>query len=166
MAQNTLIETATLLMAEHKASKKLSTAVLALLEEYSKTSKKDTVQREKNITLDGTEYRWCNRHEVYEPTTNFKQKDACKLAVKAWAAFGARLKKLQASLEVEHDMEILTDQEKLDVLSSDDLLKKEIKELKEVRGGRYDFEGNQLQFPEIPGYNYDAGSFLTDADLA
>jgi len=159
MAQNTLIETATLLMTEHKASKKLSTAVLALLEEYSKTSKKDTTIREKNIVVDGIDYRWCNRHEVYEPTTNFKQKDACKLAVKAWAAFGARLKKLQTSLEVELELESPS----IDDIKS---LGKEIKELKETRGGRYDFEGSQLQFPDISGYNYDSASFLSDAEIA
>jgi len=153
MNKNTMIATATQLMLDNKASKKLTAAVLLLLEDYSKTSNNDTVKHEKNITLDGIDYRWCNRHAVYEPTTNFKQKDSCKLAVKVWSEFGSRIKKLQTRLDVELDMEELDTKE----IKS---LNIEIKELKEVRGGRYDFESNLLQFPGIKDYIYDTEKFI------
>jgi len=153
MSQNTMITQATQILAYNKASKKLSAAVLELLETYSKTSKVDSIIRDKNITVDGTEYRWCNRHEIYEPTTNFKQKDSCKLAVKVWSDYGSRIKKVQVRLDVELDMD------DLDVVEIKSL-NVELKTLKENRGGRYEFEGNQTQFPEIPEYNYDTTSFI------
>ena len=153
MAQNTMIAQATQILDENKASKKLSAAVLALLEEYSKTSNRDTKQRDKNIEVDGIEYRWCNRHEIYEPTTNFKQKDACKLAVKLWSHYGSEIKKLQTRIDVELDMDELDTNE----IKS---LNTQIKAMKENRGGRYDFEANQLQFPDVAEYNYDISSFI------
>ncbi len=151
-----MIAQATQILSDNKANKKLTAAVLELLENYSKTSNRDTKQRDKNIEIDGIAYRWCNRHEIYEPTTNFKQKDACKLAVKVWTEYGSRIKKAQARLDVELDM---------DKLDTDEIktINNEIKTLKEIRGGRYEFEGNQLQFPEIPEYNYDHASFITEA---
>ena len=165
MSQAKMIAEATEILKSHKANKKLSAAVLELLETYGKTAKLDSKKRDKNIVVDGTKYRWCNRHEVYEPTTNFKQNDACKLAVKVWAAHGAEIKKIQAKLDVERDMDGITDAEAIAMLREDDALKKEIRERKEIRGGRYDFEGGQLQFPEIAGYNYDQTIMYNDQEV-
>ena len=153
-----MIAQATQLLSDNNATKKLTTAVLELLETYGKTSNRDTKQRDKNITLDGVDYRWCNRHEIYEPTTNFKQKDSCRLAVKLWSHYGTELKKLTNRLDVEIDMD------ELDTVVIKGL-NEDIKTLKENRGGRYDFESNQLQFPDVTEYNYDNSMFYTDDQL-
>jgi len=165
MSQAKMIAEATEILLSHKANKKLSAAVLELLESYSKTAKLDSKKRDKNITIDGTDYRWCNRHEVYEPTTNFKQKDACKLAVKVWAAYGTEINKIKAKLDAERDIGGLTDAELATMLREDDVLKKEIRERKEIRGGRYDFEAGQLQYPEIAEYNYDKTIMYNDQEV-
>ena len=157
MSQAKMIAEATEILLSHKASKKLSAAVLELLETYSKTAKLDSKKRDKNIIINGTDYRWCNRHELYEPTSNFKQADACKLAVKVWSAHGAEIKKFQARLDSELDME------DLDIVEIK-TLNTQLKERKEIRGGRYDFEGSQLQFPDIAEYNYDTGAMYNDQE--
>ena len=155
MAQNNMIAQATQILSDHKANKKLSIAVLALLEEFSKKSKLDTTIRNKNITLDGNDYRWCNRHEVYEPVSNFKEKDSCKLAVSSYRFQTKNIKTLSAAKD-----KMIEEGEMENVQAKHT----EIKLLMETRGARYDFEANKLQFPEIADYIYDQDKFLTDEE--
>jgi hypothetical protein len=133
------------LLTAHKANKKLSEALTALFDEYAKTSKKETVQRETEITVDGNEYRWCNRHEVYEPITNFNDKKPdCKLAHLKWAEMGKEVKRLNDKL-----MAMALEGEDVQEIAS------EFKLAKELRAGRYNFEDDALQYPEIEDFIYD-----------
>lgn len=155
MTKVQLREAGIALLTEHKANKGLTTAITELLEEFAKTANKDTVKRDVDIVVDGNEYRWCNRHEVYEPITNFKDTKkttvACILASTAWFNLGKEIKTLTDEL-----MDRATKGENVAELATT------LNEHKEVRGGRYDFEANALQFPEIEGYIYDQEKFIAD----
>jgi len=148
------------LLVTHKASKKLSDAVTELLEQFVKTSRKDTVKRDKVITIDNIEYAYCNRHEVYEVITNFKKEkndrisDECLLAITVHRDLTKQLK-------------VLNDELMTKAINGEDVseLAKDIKNLKEIRGGRYDYEANSLQFAEVKDYNYDS-KHITDEMLA
>ena len=137
----------------NKASKKLSEAVIALLEEYTKTkSAKEKI--EKTITIDGQKYIYCNRHEVYEPAENFSSDKApeCKLAKAYWSDLSKQIHKLEDSLAKALDEENFEEAAKLN---------KELKELKALRGARYNWEDNAKAYPEIDDYDYDSTHYLT-----
>lgn len=132
------------LMEAHGANKKLSAALTALFDEYAKTSKKETVKRETEITVDGNEYRWCNRHEVYEPITNFSgKKPDCKLATLVWSEHGKKVKQLNDKL-----MDMAMNGEDVQEIAA------ELKAAKEIRSGRYNFEDDAAQYPEIEDFIY------------
>lgn len=141
------------LAAEFKAKPQFVEALTELLEQYASNAKLDTVKREKNIVVDGREYTWCNRHEVYEPSTNFKndKADCCVLADKAWKQLSKEVRQLEESLTAKAI-------EGADVQG----LALQLKELRELRGGRYNFEGNALQYPDIEGYIYDESKFIKE----
>ena len=143
------------LMTSHKANKKLTEAMTALFEEYAKNSKLDSVKREKLIDIKGTTYQWCNRHEIYEPLENFKNDKSpeCKLATKYWTYLGAKVKTIQEKLDK------AIEDEKYDTIKD---IKHELDQAKALRGGRYDREGNELQFPDIENYLYAMDNCLTD----
>ena len=137
-------------LTEFKANKGLTKAVVELLEEYASKATKGAEKRDKIITIDGDEFVWCNRHEVYEPSYNFKNNkaDCCRLGHLVWAAYGKHIKEAQDHLDA------LLEADNYDVVEIK-ASSHNVKELKELRGGRYNFEDNVLQFPEIEGYNYD-----------
>ena len=142
-----------------KANKALTEAITELLELYTKTSNKDTVKRAKVIEVDGITYVWCNRHEFYEPETNFKtQKSAeCKLGTKHWSNLTKQVHELEGKLTTALDQE---DYEAAGTINRD------LKALKETRGGRYSFEANKLQYPELEGYDYEVEHFITEEVVA
>ncbi len=145
------------LLVEHKANKALTAALTELFEQYSATVKSDTIQREKHIKVDGKDYTWCNRHEIYEPSTNFKDDKkstvACKLASTHWFYLGKEIKALEDKLM-------------RDAMAGENVseIAKQIVEMKEIRGGRYDFEANKLQHPDIEDYIYDEEMFITEGN--
>jgi len=145
------------LIAKHKASAKLTAALTELFEEFVQTANRDTVKREQDIVVDGNEYRWCNRHEVYEPITNFKDTKkttvACKLAAHHWFQLGKEIKTLNDSLMAK-------------AMEGEDVQEEavKLKELKEIRGGRYSFEANALQYPDMEDYIYDESKFIKEED--
>lgn len=151
------------LLNEHKANKALTTAMTELFEQYMATAKGTAEKREKVITVDNNEYVWCNRHEVYEPSTNFnkesdrkggqKFQDSCRLATKHWSQLGKEVKVLQDKLDK------ALDEENYEVAGTTN---KELKEAKEVRSGRYNHEANTLQYPDIEDYIYDYSLFIQD----
>jgi len=132
------------LLVEHKASKKLSEAVIALLQEYAESSNKSVDKRERDITIDGVEYHWCNRHEIYEVATNFKKPHDCTLSVVHWNFLGKAVAELTAKLmkDAEDGKDVST-------------TAKSLREAKELRAGRYDVEANMLQHAEVKDYAYD-----------
>ena len=141
-------------LTEHKANKKLTEALVELLEEYASKATKGSEKRDKVITIDGDEFVWCNRHEIYEPSYNFKtnKSDCCKLGHMVWANYGKQIKEAQEHLDA-----LLTSEE-FDIdgirATNDKLV-----ELKELRGGRYNFDDNALQFAEVESYNYSKDIF-------
>jgi len=143
------------LLTEHKANKKFTESMTALLEAYTASAKKDTFIREKLITMNGVELQWCNRHEVYEVTRNFKNDKSpeCKLAAKHWGELGKQVKALNDKLMAK-------------ALEGEDIqeIAVELKELREIRAGRFDMAGNVLQYADVAGYDYDAIAF-TDEDI-
>ncbi len=154
------------LMKANKAKPELTAALTELFEAFMKTSNKDTVQRDKIIMVNGSEMVWCNRHEVYEPSTNFKMnnkaKDGtmgyapeCNLAATAWRALSAQLneakEKLQAAID-DANYEALPE---LNTIAKD---------LTAQRGGRYSYEANALQFPELEGYTYNENDTFVAED--
>ena len=155
MTKAQLREQGIALLAEHKAPKALKEKITELLEEFAKTANKDTVKREVDIVVDGNEYRWCNRHEVYEPITNFKDTKkttvACKLASHHWFQLGKEIKTLNDELMAK-------------AIEGKDVseLATKLNEMKEIRGGRYDFEANATQYPDIQDYIYDDDKFIQD----
>lgn len=149
--KNTAIE----LMLDNKASKKLTEAVTELLEAYTTSAKIDTVKRAKNIELNGETYTWCNRHEVYEVSTNFKKDTdaACKLANKKWQYIGHMVNAADKALE-----------EALEAQNYDDMpdLHKAAKDAKAIRAGRYTFADDALQFADIEGFNYEEDDIIQE----
>ena len=147
-------------LTEHKANKKLTEALIELLEEYASKASKGSDKREKVITIDGSEYVWCNRHEIYEPSYNFKslKADCCKLGHVVWANYGKQIKEAQEHLDAllaAEEFDIDGIRETNDTLTT----------LKEVRGGRYNFADNALQFAEVESYNYDTKLHLTGDEI-
>ena len=159
MTKATMKNEALALLTTHKANKKLTEALTELFEQYAKNGKLDSVKREKLINVKGINYQWCNRHEVYEPLENFKNDKSpeCKLATKYWTFLGTKVKDIQGKLDK------AIDDEKYDTIKD---IKKELDEAKALRGGRYDFEANHLQFPDIADYFYSQDNFITDGDIA
>ncbi len=153
------------LLVANKANQKLTAALTELFEAFVKTSNKDTVQRDKIIMANGIEMVWCNRHEVYEPSTNFKMnnkaKDGtmgyapeCNLAATAWRALSAQLNEAKEALQAAIDGENYEALPQLNITAKD---------LTAQRGGRYSYEANALQFPEIEGYTYNENDlFITE----
>ena len=146
---------ATELLSAHKANKALTKAMTALFDEYMKTAKGTAEKREKLITVDGNEYQWCNRHEVYEPLVNFaegkKGNGSCKLAAVAWNNLSRQVR------EIEGKLSKALDDEDFEAAAA---VNKELKSLKDIRAGRYDFDANALQFPDIEDYDYDYNHFI------
>lgn len=143
------------ILADNKANKKLVEAVTALMEEFVATSKKDTVKREKVIERDGETYVWCNRHECYEPSTNFKtEKSAeCLLATKKWQALGKMVN------EAEQAREAAIEAQEYDKLPD---LTNALNDAKNRRAGRYNHEDDTLQFNDIAGYDYNSENYIFD----
>jgi hypothetical protein len=143
---------------ELKASKKLQEALAELLEQYAERANRDTIKRDKFITVDGEEYAWCIRHEVYEPITNFKdtiKSDkrvvACKLAYKHFDEIGKVITKLNKQMLA-------------DAVDGKNVTKlaKQIEHSKEIRAGRYNWADNAKQYPDIEGYIYDESKFIKE----
>ena len=155
MTKNQLKTAGIELLLAHKANAKLTSAITELLEEFAKTSNKDTVKREVDIEVNGINYRWCNRHEVYEPATNFKDMKpttvACKLAATFWFNLGKEIKTMNDELMDK-------------AIKGEDVSELAVKlnEAKEFRGGRYNFEANALQFPDIENFIYDESHFIKE----
>ena len=143
--KNTAIE----LMAANKANKALTEAITELMETYVASANRDTVKREREIEIDGTTYRWCVRHEAYEPTTNFRtdKDNYCRLAVKVWSHLGKLVN------EASDTREAAIETQNYDALPA---LTEALNKAKEIRGGRYNYEDNKTQFPEVADYQYDA----------
>ena len=140
-------------LEEHKANKKLSEALTALLDEYTKT--KSTKEKiEKVITIGDTKYIYCNRHEVYEPADNFASEKApeCKLAKAYWSDLTKEVHKLETELQKALDEEDFEAAAKLN---------KELKELKALRGARFNWEENAKAYQDVEGYDYDNSKYLT-----
>ena len=137
-------------LESHKANAKLTKTIVELLEEYAARGSKGAEKRDKVIEADGSTYVWCNRHEVYEPSYNFKtdKSDCCKLAHIVWNNFGTRVKEAQEELDIQ------LDKEDMDIIAVKEA-QVTLKDLKAQRGGRYNFEDNQAQFPDVESYNYD-----------
>jgi len=145
MTKTQMKSAATELLNTHKANKALKAALTELFEQYASTNKGDTVKRVQHIEVDGVHYRWCNRHLVYEVATNFKKNPRdCMVAYKHWSELGKQVKTLNDTLMAK-------------ALEGEDVqeLAAELKELKEIRGGRYSLEGTRLQYNDIEDYNYD-----------
>lgn len=140
----------------NKANAKLTAAITAIMEEYTLRANGDTVKREKTIEKDGNMYVWCNRHEVYEPQTNFKRAktpsgfaDECTLALLVHRELSKEIKTLNDSLMAK-------------AIEGEDIqeIAVELKEKKEIRAGRYSWEANDLQYPDIEGYISDITKFI------
>jgi len=159
MTKNQIKVEALSLAVTHKANKALTKALTELFEEYAKTGKLDSVKREKLITINKVNYQWCNRHEVYELTTNFKNEKSpeCKLATKYWSYLGTKVKDIQTKLDA------TIEAEKYDEIKA---IKHELDDAKALRGGRYDFDANSLQFAEIADYSYDKELLMSDEELS
>lgn len=166
MTKNQMKLAALEIMKANKANKALTAELTELFEEFAKTSNNDTVKRPKIIEVDGVEYAWCNRHEVYEPATNFKrnnkQKDGtmgyateCNLAAAAWRDLSKLLN------EAKEHLQVAIDDENYQVLPE---LNKKVKELTAQRGGRYSYEANALKYPDCEGYIYneDGKTFIKE----
>ena len=139
------------ILDNHKVAKGLKDELISLLDEYVNAGK--APKREKNITVKEKDYRWCNRHELYEPVDNFNQKDSCKLAVKVWSELGKDIKKLEDNLNQ------LIEDEKYDLLKD---AKKSIDELKKIRGGKYNWVDDSTKYPDIEDYDYKSDDFIRD----
>ena len=137
-------------LSSHKANKGLTTAITELLEQYASKASKGAEKRAKLITVDGVDYIWCNRHEMYEVSNNFKteKSDCCKLGHVVWVYYGRLVK------EAQEELDILLAADDMDVVAIK-AANNELKSIKELRGGRYNFDENELQFPEVEMYNYD-----------
>ena len=149
------------LLVANKAKPALLKAMTELFEEYAKNGKLDSVKRDKLISIKGSTYQWCNRHEIYEPLENFKNDKApeCKLATKYWSYLGTKVKEIQGKLDK------TIEDEKFDLIKD---IKHELDEAKALRGGRYNRSDNQSQFPEIADYFYSDENCITaeEADKA
>jgi len=149
MTKTQLKSTALELLVAHKANKQLTAAISALMEEYS--SKKSADKIEKFLTIDGQNYVWCNRHEIYEIETNFKNNGtdkstvACELAAAYW---------LQLSKDVREHEKLLSEALDAEDYAVAKELNAKLKDLKATRSGKYDFTKNAQLHPEVKGYDY------------
>ena len=152
-------------LTDNNASKKLSAAVIELLEQYTAT-KSATPKREKVITVDGAEFAYCTKHNVYEPVTNFgmesdrkggkRYNDGCRLANLVWKNHTKEINQGKKELSNALDAEDYESAAKLN---------KEIKSLELQRGGRYAYEQDMLNHVGIEDYNYNDEDFIAvDAD--
>lgn len=145
-------------LAQHKAKPALTEAMMELLEEYASSNKGATNKITQDVTIDGVEYRWCNRHEIYEPIVNFannkKTTVCCKLGAKHWAELGKEIKALNDDLMAK-------------ALEGEDVsqLAKELNEKKEIRGGRYSWEGTAMMYPEVADYIYGEENYIKLEDI-
>ena len=131
-------------LINHNANAELTESINDILSKFKSNSKRDKV-----ITVDGQTYVWCNRHERYEVSENFKteKNPECILATKRWADYGKQIKIAKDNIAS------AIDAERYDELKS---LKKIVDDLTATRAGRFDFDQDRIDFPEIEGYNYDA----------
>ncbi len=140
----------------HKAGKKFLSELTVLMEEFAQNANRDTVKRDKVLTIDGETYIWCNRHEVYEPKMNFKTETSpeCKLGHKHWTNLSKQVKDL-------------TDQLMAKAVAGEDVkdIAKELEDTKAIRGGRFDFDANALQYPDLENYDYDSDNFVKEDDI-
>ena len=151
------------LLVEHSANKELTAAMTELFEQYMATAKGGTEKREKVIMHEGEEYVWCNRHEVYEPAINFlkesdrkggqKYRNCCTLGEAYVKYLTTVINDMAGKLTTAIDNEDYAAAKELNT---------EIKETKERRAGRYNFDDNALQFPDVKNYLYDASLFIKD----
>jgi len=146
------------LLVANKANKALTTAITELMESYAKTANRDTVKRDRIIEIEGDTYHWCNRHEVYEPSSNFRTEKevACILANKKWQALGKMVNDADAARETAIESQ---NYEALPELTA------KLKEIKEIRTGRYNHDDDALQFPDIVEYNYESDDYIKEEDV-
>jgi protein-arginine kinase activator protein McsA len=149
MTKSELIAQINETLVANKANKTLTAAIQAVLDEY-KPSK--AAKREKVIEIDGTEYVWCTRHEVYEIAENFTKDskgyhNGCKLTDYKVAHYTKIINELQKALTEALDNEDFESASKIN---------KDLKELKLIRGSKYNLENDIKEFPEVQGYNYEA----------
>ena len=143
-------------LVAHKANKNLAEAITELMNSYTATKVKE--QRPKVIEVEDTKYIWCNRHEIYEPAGNFKNEKSaeCKVASKRWSDLTKEVHKIEAQLQEALDNE---DYE----LAGE--TNKTLKAAKEARGGKFSYENDMLEYPEIEGYDYEAEHFIKEDEL-
>ncbi len=132
--------------------KKLDTIMTALRADIAKG--KTTDGPDKFISFDGTDYQWCNRHEVYEPLTNFKpNQPACKLAVRVWGQLTKQVNTAKTELQA------LIDAGDFDKLPA---ANEAMKKIDAIRGGKFDIEAD-MGANEMDDYN---STYVTLEDLA
>jgi len=140
-------------LTDHKAKAALTEQITELLELYASKATKGAEKRDKVIDVEGVEYVWCNRHEVYEVSTNFKtnKADCCLLAHKVWVNYGTQIKTAQDALDA------VIAAEDYEAIKPANIV---LQDLKELRGGRYNFEDNKLQFAELENFDYDVSNHI------
>ena len=151
---NALVE----LAAGYKVPKEFIEKMNKTLDEFNSRANRDAEKREKFITVDGKDYQWCLRHQVYEPVTNFKPNSKysdCKLAMKSWAAKGKVVAKLQKEL-----LEKAAAGEDVQEVAQN------LKEAKELRAGRYNQEDDWNQFQSDESLSDYILEGLTDEEVA
>ena len=124
-----------------KTKEQLAEAFMALMEEYkSSTDKSSTPKRQTIIERDGITYKYCNRHEQYEPIDTFNIKSnkdgvitynpECSVATSIWLGYNSDIVKAEKQI--------------MSFIDDVDELRKQvsyINDLKELRGGKYDNTG-------------------------
>ena len=88
--------------------------------------------------IDGVEYKWCNRHNLYEPLTSFLMKSngkeynpECAAATLKWKAYGKEINKAMKDGEFETLGKLTTLRKKGGYILADDIeeFSKELEEL-------------------------------------
>jgi hypothetical protein len=124
-----------------KTKEQLAEAFLALMAEYKGSKdKSESTKRQTIIERDGITYKYCNRHEQYEPIDTFNIKSnkdgvitynpECSVATAKWLAYNSDIIKAEKQV--------------MSLIDDVDELRKQvahINELKELRGGKYDKTG-------------------------
>jgi hypothetical protein len=158
MKKNELISeiTAIITNKEYKADKALQEAITKILNDYkssSSSNKKDEIAQ--LIEIDGVNYAWCNKHNLYEVADNFAKNKKrangyhvnCKLSDARWHDISKQIKTANDNLHKAIAEKKWSEVEKFD---------KEISELKIKRNAIYNIEDDKKAFKEIDSYNYEA----------
>jgi hypothetical protein len=136
------------LMAQHKAPKALKTEMATILDNFV-ASKAESKKLPKVIVVDGVEYTWCTRHELYEKSTNIVNGRDCIAANKHWTALGKEVKRLNDEL-----LKAATAGEDVQEIAQ------ELKAAKETRSSRYNLEESEKYVDaETTEYDFESQTF-------